>query len=72
MNEVIMYSTHCPKCTVLATKLKNKKIEYTEITDLNILEQKGFLTVPQLEINGKILDFKEAVEWVNSQEVNTQ
>ena len=47
MNKVIMYSTHCPRCVVLGTKLRNKNIKYTEVTDLSILEQKGFLTVPQ-------------------------
>lgn len=72
MNNIVMYSTHCPRCIVLGAKLRNKNIKYTEITDLDILEQKGFLTVPQLEVNGKILDFKEAIDWINSQEVNAQ
>lgn len=72
MNNIVMYSTHCPRCTVLEAKLRNKNIKYTEITDLDILEQKGFLTVPQLEVNGKILDFKEAIDWINSQEVSAQ
>ena len=31
---VILYSTHCPKCCVLEKKLKQKNISYDEVNDI--------------------------------------
>lgn len=62
---VILYSTHCPKCNVLEKKLKQKGIDYNEVNDVTVMEEKGFLSVPMLEVDGKIMDFKEANDWIN-------
>lgn len=64
--EVILYSTHCPKCNILEKKLKQKNITYKEINDIEIMKEKGYLTVPVLEVNGTSMNFKQAVDWVNS------
>ena len=49
---VIMYTTHCPQCKVLEKMLNDKKIEYTQITDINIMKSKGIQSVPYLEVEG--------------------
>lgn len=67
MNNIILYTTHCPKCNILKAKLDEKNISYTEITDINLMRAKKILMAPVLEINGEILDFKPAVDWVNQQ-----
>ena len=64
---IILYTTHCPKCNILKAKLDEKNISYTEITDINLMRTKKILMAPVLEINGEILDFKPAVDWVNQQ-----
>lgn len=66
---VVLYSTHCPRCNVLAKKLQQKNISYEEVNDVEIMKEKGYLTVPILEVDGTIMDFKTAVDWINSQEV---
>ena len=63
---VILYSTHCPKCRVLETKLKQKGIDYEEVNDVELMMQKGFMTAPKLEVDGVVYDFKEAVEWIGA------
>lgn len=63
---VILYTTHCPKCKVLETKLKSKNIEYTEVTDIDEMTKKGFQATPMLEIDGEIMDFVKANTWVNN------
>lgn len=63
----ILYSTHCPKCKVLETKLKQKGIEFEEINDVEIMKSKGFVTAPKLEVDGVVYDFKEAVDWIKEQ-----
>ncbi len=66
--EVILYSTHCPKCLILEKKLQNKNITYTEVNDISVMQEKGYLSVPVLEVDGKSMFFKEATDWVNTQE----
>lgn len=66
---IVFYSTHCPKCSVLEKKLKQANIEYTEINDVGTMLAKGMTSAPNLEVDGKLMGFTEAVEWINSQEV---
>ena len=63
---VVLYSTHCPRCNVLEKKLQQKEVNYDEVNDTSIMEQKGYLSVPVLEVDGKSMNFKEAVDWINT------
>lgn len=64
---VVFYSTHCPKCKVLETKLKQKNVEYVEVDDVNAMLAKGIKSAPYLEVDGALMNFNEAVKWVNEQ-----
>ena len=63
--QVILYSTGCPKCNVLKAKLDNKNIKYDVVSNVDIIMSKGISTVHVLEIDGQLLEFKKAVDWVN-------
>lgn len=65
---MLLYSMdNCPWCTLLKKRLDFAKIEYTEVKDEAIILEKGFLTVPQLELpTGEIFDFQAAITWVNN------
>ena len=63
---VVLFSTHCPRCNVLEEKLQQIEVDYDEVNDTSIIEQKGYLNVPVLEVDGKSMDFKEAVDWINT------
>jgi glutaredoxin len=65
MEKIVLWSTHCPRCKVLETKLKQKNIEYEEINDVEQMKARGFTEVPKLEVNGVVYDFKGAVDWIN-------
>lgn len=67
MMKVVMYSTHCPKCKVLAMKLTQKGIEFEEIDDLDEMRRIGLKSAPALRIEGNILGFNEAIEWLKRQ-----
>ena len=64
---VILYSTHCPNCIVLEKKLKQKNIEFLEVNDIKIMEEKGFMSAPMLEVDGVVMNYKTAIQWVNNQ-----
>ena len=67
MGQVILWSTHCPRCKVLEVKLKQKNIVYEENNDVDQMKAKGFLEAPKLEVDGTVMDFKEAVKWIGEQ-----
>lgn len=63
---IVLYSTHCPKCNVLEKKLKQKNISYEEVNDVEVMKEKGYLSVPVLEVNGESMDFKSASDWISN------
>lgn len=67
MRKVVFYSTHCPKCNVLQTKLNQKHIAYSECNDVGKMLDLGFSTAPVLEVDGVFMEFGDAVKWVNQQ-----
>lgn len=65
--EVIFYSTHCPKCKVIEMMLKKKNIEYKEDDDVQHMLDLGLQSAPALGVDGEIMDFSKAVEWIKGQ-----
>lgn len=55
---ITVYTTHCPKCNMLEKRLTETGIEFTEITDVDVMLSKGFTHVPQVEIDDTLVDFK--------------
>lgn len=70
-NDVILYSTGCPKCEILESKLKRSKITYDVVKDKNEMIKNGFKNVPVLKVNNEFLDYYEANNLVNSWISNT-
>ena len=65
--EVTLYSNHCPQCRFLSTLLNNKNIEFNEINDEDLMQSMGLLSMPQLDVNGEIMKYADALQWVNKQ-----
>ena len=61
-----LYTTHCPKCMVLKKKLDQKNISYEESNELDVLVKYGIQSVPVLDVNGELLLFDKAIEYINS------
>ena len=65
---IIMYTTGCPHCKTLASRLEANNIPYEPCSDMDIMRDKGFSAVPMLELeDGTIMNFTEALKWVNGQ-----
>lgn len=76
--DVKFYTSHCPKCHTLEILLKKNGIEYSEVTDLEEAKAFGLRSAPGLgvnvekqtsnglEISYEVLDFNQAVKWINS------
>lgn len=63
---VVLYSTNCPKCKVLEAKLNEAKIKHDIIEDPDLMMAKGFMESPMLEEDGFVMNFIEAVKWINT------
>ena len=63
---VTLYTTYCPKCKVLETKLNEKKIPYNVVDNMAEMILKGFLEAPKLEVNGELMNFVEAINWIKT------
>ena len=65
---VILYSTHCPKCNVLEKKLKDRNVEYEINTNVDEMIEKGYMSLPVIEVDGEVKDFSAAISWINNRE----
>ena len=59
-----VYSTGCPQCKVLISKLKEKAIPYEIISDIDVMLEKGIQSVPVIEYEGKFYPFVEALKLI--------
>lgn len=63
---ITVYSTPtCPRCKILKTKLAQKEIPYEECMDEAKMQSMGILSVPVMAVDDKLLDFSEAIKYVN-------
>jgi len=62
---VVLYSTDCPQCKVLKHKLDAKHIDYTVNSSVEEMMSLGIMQVPVLSVDGELLVFGKANEWVN-------
>lgn len=63
---ITLYSTGCPKCKVLKSKLEAKNVEFVENNSVEEMTELGITQVPVLSVGGVLMDFKQAVDWVNN------
>ena len=67
MDNLILYTIHCPKCIVLQKKLDAKGLNYTTCEDTNTMQKLGINLLPVLQVNNKFLSFSEAVQYIELQ-----
>ena len=68
MKNITLYSTGCPKCVILGKKMGQKNIDYSIVDDVDLMVEKGFTSLPMLDVDGTMMDFMAAVKWINEME----
>jgi glutaredoxin len=63
---ITLYTTGCPRCKVLESKLEAAGLTYGKVTDENVIIGMGFQTVPVMTIDGKVMSFSESINWINN------
>ena len=63
---ITIYTTQtCPKCKILKKKLEDKGIAYEEFSDEDEMQRMGILSVPIMSVDGRLMEFPEAIKYVN-------
>lgn len=66
---IVLYTIDCPNCLILEKKLKAKNINVIRVSDKDAIIAKGFgeSSFPILEVNGVVMNYKTAIQWINNQ-----
>ena len=57
---VILYTTHCPMCRAMEAILQKNGYTYTENTDVQLMREKGFKSVPWIEFeDGTLMNIQQ-------------
>ena len=64
--EVILYSTNCPKCKVLESKLNDKGIKFEISNNIDAVIEAGFMSAPVLQVDMQLMNFSDAIKWINN------
>lgn len=60
------YTTNCPKCMLIKKLLDGKKVDYETVnlnddkTEMERIIKLGYTSAPLLDVDGNILEFKDA------------
>lgn len=68
MEKIILYSTGCVRCDKLKEKLTAAAIQFETNTDEELMAALGFEFLPILEVNGKHLEYGDAVKWIKERQ----
>ena len=66
--DATLYSTNCPKCKVLETKLTQMGVKFDTVTDneevTEVGKSNGILSAPILKVGDKYFDFSNAIKYL--------
>ena len=64
--KVTLYSVKdCVKCKMLGMLLDSKKLPYEKCMNEERMNELNIRSAPMLEVDGKLLGYKDALIWVN-------
>ena len=64
---IILYTLNtCSRCQIIKAKMQDKKMQFKEVYDVNLMVEKGIRSVPYLEVDGDLMDFRRGIQWVNA------
>lgn len=67
MENIILYSTGCPKCKVLEKKLEERAIKYKTCTSEEVMRSLMITKLPVLSVAGTNMDFATAINWLKGE-----
>ena len=66
---VTVFSTRCPQCSFLETRLRQANIKYNIVYGSEEIIRRGYRSAPILEVEGVgSMTYADALKWIKSQE----
>lgn len=67
--KIVLYTIDCPSCLILEKKLKSKNIEFLKVSDKETIISRGLgdSSFPMLDVDGVMMSYKTAIQWINNQ-----
>ena len=65
IENIVLYSTDCPKCKVLKKKLEDNRFDFSENHSVEEMIALGFNEAPILKVGEQFMKFPEAILWLN-------
>ena len=65
--KVVLYTTNCPVCKMLKSKLDQAGIAYETETDTEKMFALGFHSAPILQVEEQMLTSAEAIKWIEGE-----
>lgn len=61
---ITLYSNGCPNCMALKAELDKSNIKHIVCSDIDTMINMGLNELPVLEVNGKLMNNNEAIDWI--------
>jgi glutaredoxin len=62
---IVVYTQEgCGNCELLKSRLREKNIEFTECSDIEIMAEKLIRSIPVMEVDGKSYNYYNAINIV--------
>lgn len=69
-NIILYHQEGCPQCKLFLMLLAKKNIKYESVEDVKRMVDLEITHTPTIEVNGKRMTGKEAIDWINSYKGN--
>ena len=63
---ITLYSNDTRECLELEKKLRDKGIDFNLNKDIVLMRDRCFLALPKLEVDGKVMGYKEALSYLET------
>ena len=63
---IIMYSTGCPNCKRLESRLKVSGLSYEVCQDMERIKSLNLTNIPVLDVDGKLYTYRAAISYNNN------
>ncbi len=64
---IVLYTTGCPRCKILYQRLLEKQVDFTICDDVEKMIEMGFMEAPVLVVGDVIMNFNQALAWLQNQ-----
>ena len=63
--KITLYSTGNTESKELEKALRGKNLKYEIVKDVDIMQEKGFMSAPMLEVDEEVMNYVSGRKWIS-------